>query len=152
MNIYRKSPRTCWNSQTLTIFVLVSLVIQNIKIHALGLWRFRGHDSEVQCTRQTYWKGQRTAKWRPCKGQGSDLCTGPRPFCAKNRKIPIKRKIWINLSMSTFRSCQLYLTVKKQTNWARFKHKEAFSTLVECLYKWHTFISRIFLKIGWVTV
>ena len=32
------------------------------------------------------------------------------------------------------------------------KHKEAFSTLVECLYKWHTFISRIFLKIGWITV
>ena len=32
------------------------------------------------------------------------------------------------------------------------KHKEAFSTLVKCLYKWHTFISRIFLKIGWVTV
>ena len=31
------------------------------------------------------------------------------------------------------------------------KHKEAFSTLVECLYKWHTFISRIFLKIGWIT-
>ena len=32
------------------------------------------------------------------------------------------------------------------------KYKEAFSTLVECLYKWYTFISRIFLKIGWVTV
>ena len=32
------------------------------------------------------------------------------------------------------------------------KHKEAFSTLVKCLYKWHTFISRIFLYIGWVTV
>ena len=31
------------------------------------------------------------------------------------------------------------------------KHKEAFSNLVECLYKWPTFISRIFLKIGWVT-
>ena len=28
------------------------------------------------------------------------------------------------------------------------KHKEAFSTLVEYLYNWHTFISRIFLKIG----
>ena len=28
------------------------------------------------------------------------------------------------------------------------KHKEAFSALVECLYKLHTFISRIFLKIG----
>jgi hypothetical protein len=32
------------------------------------------------------------------------------------------------------------------------KHKEAFSALVKCLYKWHTFISQIFLKLGWIAV
>ena len=30
---------------------------------------------------------------------------------------------------------------------AQCKHKEVFSTLVECLYKWHTFISRIYWKL-----
>ena len=32
-------------------------------------------------------------------------------------------------------------------SYTNYKHKEAFSTLVECLYKWHTFISRILLHI-----
>ena len=79
LNIYRKSPKTCWNSQTLAIFVL-SGNSKHQNSTCFRTLRFRGHDSEVQCTRQTYWKGQRTAKWRPCKGQGSDLCTGPRPL------------------------------------------------------------------------
>ena len=47
---------------------------------------------------------------------------------------------------------KIALQIHPDKNSAPGKHKEAFSTLVECLYNWHTFISRIFLKIGWVTV
>ena len=79
-------------------------------------------------------------------------------FGAKSAVLTSKRLVYywmhrLNMFIEFLDRIELWLWVRTgQTKQTWFKHKEAFSTLVECLYKWHTFISRIFLKIGWVTV